>query len=124
MAEPTTTTGLSLTALAIAVLGPMAGPYSAILFAALAGSLWPLSSVEGLTRMAGAGLVVRCVLTSIVLTSTGAALVSSVYSNVPPIEFLSPVAFFLGALGNGWRPVFSAIAGALAYAAGKFGGKQ
>lgn len=123
MPEPTTTTtGLSLTALAIAILGPMAGPYSAILFAALAGSLWPLSSVEGLTKMAGAWLVLRCVLTAIVLTSTGAAIVASVYS-VPPLELLSPVAFFLGALGNGWRPVFASLASALAMAASKLGGK-
>ena len=124
MAEPlSTTTGLSLTTLAIAILGPMAGPYSTILFAALAGSLWPLSSVDGLTRVAGAWLVLRCVLTAIVLTSTGAAVASSFYG-VPPLELLSPVAFFLGALGNGWRPVFAAISGALAFAAGKIGGKS
>ena len=122
MAEPTTTTGLSLTALAIAILGPMAGPYSAILFAALAGSLWPLTAAEGISKSSGAWLMLRCVLTSIVLTSTGAAIAASVYG-VPPVDMLSPVAFFLGALGNGWRPVFAAVSAALALAANKLGAK-
>jgi hypothetical protein len=120
MPEPTTTTGLSLTALAIAILGPLAGPYSTILFAALAGTLWPLTSAEGLSKIGGAWLVLRCVLTAIVLTSTGAAIAASVYG-VPPLELLAPVAFFIGALGNGWRPVISALGSMLAQAASKLG---
>lgn len=103
-------------------MGPLAGPYSAIVFAALAGSLWPLSSTEGLTRIGGAWLVLRCVLTAIVLTSTGAAIVAQYYE-IPPTELLSPVAFFLGALGNGWKPVLAAVAGMLAAFMGRLGAK-
>ncbi len=120
MAEPTTTTGLSLTALAVAVAGPVFGPYSAILFAALAGSLWPLSAAEDLSRASGAWLLLRCVLTSVVLTGAIAAAVATHY-DLAATELLSPVAFFIGALGNGWRPVFGAVAGALAAIASRFG---
>ena len=123
MAEPTSTAGLSLTAFAVALLGPLAGPYTAIIFAALAGSLWPLSSTEGLTRAAGAWLLLRCVLTATVLTSTAAAILSAEYG-IEPTELLSPVAFFLGALGNGWKPVLSALSGVLSNLAGKLGSKQ
>lgn len=121
MAEPATTTaGVSLTALAVALVGPVFGPYSSILFAALAGALWPLSAAEGLTRASGAWLLLRCVLTSVTLTGTTAAFLATRY-DLPPTEFLSPVAFFIGALGNGWRPVFGAVAGSLAAIAGRFG---
>lgn len=113
MVEPTSTTGLSLTAFAVALLGPLAGPYSAIVFAALAGSLWPLSSTDGLTRTSGAWLLARCVLTATVLTSTASAILAKYY-DLPPTELLSPVAFFLGALGNGWKPVLSAVANLIA----------
>jgi len=123
MAEPTSTAGLSLTAFAVALLGPLAGPYSAIVFAALAGALWPLSSTEGLTRSAGAWLLLRCVLTATVLTSTAAAILSSQYG-IEPTELLSPVAFFLGAMGNGWRPVFDAVSGLISGFASRLGSKQ
>ena len=123
MAEPTSTAGLSLTAFAVALLGPLAGPYSAIVFAALAGSLWPLSSTEGLTRTSGTWLLLRCVLTSTVLTSTASALLASQYG-IAPTELLSPVAFFLGALGNGWRPVFEAVSGLISSIVSRLGSKQ
>ena len=38
MPEPTSTSGISLAAVSIALLGPMAGPYALIVFAALAGA--------------------------------------------------------------------------------------
>ena len=112
-----------MTAFAVALLGPLAGPYSAIVFAALAGSLWPLSSTEGLTRTSGAWLLLRCVLTSTVLTSTASTVLAHQYG-ITPTELFSPVAFFLGALGNGWRPVFDAVSSLLSAVVGKFGGKQ
>lgn len=122
MAEPTSTAGLSLTALAVALLGPLAGPYASIVFAALAGSLWPLSSTEGLTRLSGAWLLLRCVLTSTVLTGTASAILSAQYG-IQPTELLSPVAFFLGALGNGWKPVFSALSNLLSTLTSRIGTK-
>ncbi len=111
MAEPTTTTagGISLTVLFIALLGPLAGPYILITLAALAGALWPLSASPTSSRVEGAWLLLRCALTALVLTGLIAGLIERVWA-VPVNEGLAPVALFIGAMGNGWRPVFSAFA--------------
>jgi len=113
MPEPTTTTagGASLAVIAVALLGPMAGPYALIVFAALAGALWPLSAAESMTHRAGAWLLLRCTLTAVALTGVLSSVLQSQY-NVPTLEAFAPVAFLIGALGNGWRPVFEAIGGA------------
>lgn len=113
MPEPTSTSaGVSLAVLAVALLGPMAGPYALIVFAALAGALWPLSGAETMTRAAGAWLLLRCTLTAVVLTSALSLALQS-YWAIPAHEALAPVAFAIGALGNGWRPVIDAVAGAI-----------
>ena len=111
MAEPTITTAgsVSLTVLFVALLGPMAGPYILIALAALAGALWPLSASPTSSRVEGAWLLLRCALTALVLTGLIAGLVERVWS-VPVNEGLAPVALLIGAMGNGWRPVFSALA--------------
>ena len=110
MAEPTYTTGVSIAALAIAMAGPLAGPYALILFAALAGSLWPLSAAATITRTAGAWLVLRCTLTSVVLTG-GASVWMATQYGWQINELIAPVAFVFGALGNGWRAVLDTIGG-------------
>ena len=113
MPEPTSTSaGLSLAALSVALLGPMAGPYALIVFAALAGALWPLSAADTMTRTAGAWLLLRCTLTAVALTSGLSLLLQSQWQ-IPAKESLAPVAFAIGALGNGWRPVFEAVGAAL-----------
>lgn len=112
MPEPTSTSGISLAALAIALLGPMAGPYALIVFAALAGALWPLSAADTMTRSAGAWLLLRCTLTAVALTSALSLVLQSQWQ-IPAGESLAPVAFVIGALGNGWRPVFDAVGAAL-----------
>lgn len=111
MAEPSTCT-LSITALAIAVLGPMAGPYALIIFAALAGALWPLSTMPTATRMQGAAFLVRVVAGAVVVTGSAAYAIESAYK-VPAIESFALVAFVFGAMGNGWRPVLAGLRGAL-----------
>lgn len=111
MAEPSTST-LSITALAIAVLGPMAGPYALIVFAALAGALWPLSTMPTVTRMQGAAFLVRVVAGAVVLTGSAAYWIESRYK-VPAVESVALVAFGIGAMGNGWRPVLGGLRGAL-----------
>ena len=123
MPEPTSTSGLSLAAVSIALLGPMAGPYVVIVFAALAGALWPLSASETMTRAAGAWLVLRCTLTAVALT-TGLSALLQAHLAIPVTEALSPVAFLIGALGNGWRPVFDALGTALAAVAGRLKGPK
>ena len=54
MAEPTTASGISITALLIALLGPLVGQYTVIVMAVLVGALLPLSTMELPTRRAGA----------------------------------------------------------------------
>lgn len=122
MPEPTSSTGISIAALSIALLGPLAGPYALILFAALAGSLWPLSAASTATRLEGAGLVLRCTLTSVVLTGGAAAWLQATYA-VQVNESIAPVAFAFGALGNGWRAVLDALAGVVSAVVQRLGGR-
>ena len=107
MAEPTTTT-TNLTLLSIGLLGPLAGPYALIVISAISGAMWPLSSAATPTRLAGAWLLLRCAATALVLTGLLAALIEKQWG-VAAHETLAPVAFVIGALGNGWRPVFDAV---------------
>lgn len=125
MAEPTATsaTAFGLTALSVSLLGPLAGPYALIAFAALSGAMWPLSAAETTTKLAGAWLLLRCTLTALLLTAFLAGLVER-WLGVQPVESLAPVAFAIGALGNGWRPVFDAVGAALSALLGRAGGKQ
>lgn len=111
VAEPTITTAgsVSLTVLFVALLGPLAGPYILIALAALAGALWPLSASSASSRAEGAWLLLRCALTALVLTGLIAGIVERVWA-VPVNEGLAPVALLIGAMGNGWRPVFSGLA--------------
>lgn len=113
MTEPTTTSaGISLTVISVALLGPMAGPYAVILFSSLAGALWPVSAAETPNHIAGAWLLLRCTLTAVVLTAFLSDAIERTWG-VPAVESLATVAFMIGALGNGWRPVLSAIGDAL-----------
>jgi hypothetical protein len=90
----------------------MAGPYALIAFAALSGAMWPLSAAETSSKLAGAWLLLRCTLTALLLTAFLAGLLEQ-WSGVRSVESLAPVAFAIGALGNGWRPVFDAVGAAL-----------
>ena len=123
MAEPTTTGGISLTVIFVALLGPLAGPYALIAFAALAGAMWPLSAQTTETRREGAWLLLRCTLTAIVMTGVAASILERQWQ-IPVNEALAPVALLIGALGNGWRPVFAAIASALGALANRASGGQ
>lgn len=125
MAEPTSTAagGISLAALSVALLGPLAGPYALIVFAALAGALWPLSSAEPMTRKVGAWLLLRCTLTSVALTGALSGIVQAQWG-VQALDAFAPVSFLIGALGNGWRPVFESVGKALGEAFGRLLGSK
>jgi hypothetical protein len=118
MAEPATTTtaaaaGISsLVTLSVAFLGPQFGPYAVIVFAALSGALWPLSASHTDGIGAGAWLLLRCTLTAVFLTGMLAGLAET-WLKVPINTGLAPVAMLIGALGNGWRPVFESVGAAL-----------
>lgn len=101
--------GASLTVIFVALLGPMAGPYVLIVFAAVAGAMWPLSAASTETRWQGFWLLLRCTATALVLTSVIAGLIDRMWG-LPVSEGLAPVALVVGAMGNGWRPVFVSLA--------------
>lgn len=101
--------GASLTVIFVALLGPMAGPYVLIVFAAVAGAMWPLSAARTDTRWQGFWLLLRCTATALVLTGLFAGILERTWG-LPISEGLAPVALFIGAMGDGWRPVFASLA--------------
>jgi hypothetical protein len=112
MSEPTAVTATGLVAIGVALLGPMAGEYAVIVLSALAGSLWALSRSSTDTRAAGALLVLRLVLTAVVLAGGASWWLSGHYS-IPAHHLLAPVAFCIGAIGNGWGSLINAALGML-----------
>lgn len=98
MAEPQT----SVAAVVVALLSPLTGPFSVIVFAALAGAAWPLAAAETATRMQGAFLLIRLVLTSVTLTGFVAFLVEQQFG-YPANKLLAPVAFLIAWFGDAWR---------------------
>lgn len=101
MAEPTTSGGVGLVAVAVALIGPAAGEYAVIVLSALAGSLWALSRLETASRLTGAALVARLVLTAVALTGGVAYWLQDAY-HWPVHQLLAPVAFAIGAFGDRW----------------------
>lgn len=107
MTEPSTGAGgASVVVATIALFGPAAGEYAAVLFGALSGALWALSSREGITRSQGALMVVRLVLTAFVLTGLVAAWIESQWA-VPAKTALAPAALTIAAIGDRWREIVS-----------------
>jgi len=110
MAEPiqSTVAGVSLITLAVAVFGPNAGPYIVIVLGSLGGGLWALSSATLETRMQGAWLMLRCLVTAIVLTAMIAGLLGP-WLGINTLEAYVVVAFVIGALGNKWLEIIDSI---------------
>lgn len=111
MAEPHST-GTSLIVGAIVASAPLAGDYAVIVFASLAGALWPLSAAAGITRVAGAMLVARLVMTSSALTGFVARMIEQQY-DIPMSYVISPVAFAIAMFGDNWRTVAGVAASLL-----------
>lgn len=110
MTEPinTTVAAVSLCTLSVALFGPSVGPYIAIALGSIGGALWPLSSTPLATRIDGAWLLLRCVLTSIVLTALISGVVGPMFG-LPVTEVYAAVAFVISALGNKWLEIFDSI---------------
>lgn len=116
MAEPTSTSGITLAVLLTTLLGPFAGPYAVIVMASLLGAMWPLSVMPNMTRRSGAFFLFRIVTTAVILSVTGAWYLETEYG-IPAVHGMAVVAFMIGALGNGWAPVLNALRQGLAAAA-------
>ena len=115
MATEPASGSVSLTVLLIALLGPAAGQYALIVFAALGGSLWPLATMNGVSKVAGALFLLRIVATAVILTGSAAYYLEHKY-NVPAVHGMAVVAFLIGALGNGWDAVLNGIRAAFVVA--------
>jgi hypothetical protein len=111
MTEPTLpTAGVGIVTVAVALLGPMAGPYAVIVLSALAGALWALSAQATPNRIAGGLLVARLVLTAVVLAGGVAWIIDSQY-HWPAHQTLAPVAFAIGMGGDRWRSLVDVVVG-------------
>lgn len=108
MAEPTSTSGVTLIVLLTAFLGPLAGPYAVIVMGSLLGAMWPLSVMTSTGKVSGAFFLFRVVTTAVMLT-VPAAWYMETHFGFPAIYGMSVVAFFIGAMGNGWTPFLSAL---------------
>lgn len=110
MAEPiqTTVAGVSLVTLAVDFFGPQAGPYIVIVLGSIGGGLWALSSSVLATRLSGAWLMLRCVVTAVVLTAVISGAVGRALG-IQVTEAYAVVAFVIGALGNRWQDIIDSI---------------
>jgi hypothetical protein len=80
--------------------------------------MWPLSAHTTGSKLAGAWLLLRCTLTAVIMTAVLATLLER-HLAVPINEGLAPIALIIGALGNGWRPVFEAVGNAMSALVGR-----
>lgn len=88
MAEPQS----SAVAGVLVALSLFTGDYAIIVFAALAGAMWPLSKAQTATRWDGAFLLIKLVLTSAALTGFVVWVVEQ-KTGYPSSKLLSPVAW-------------------------------
>lgn len=90
----------------IAALAPLFGEHALIIMSALAGAMWPLSSRVSSGRWDSAFFLFRLVCTASVLTSFTAGWIES-HFGYHSQEIISPVAFFIGAVGDRWRTIIT-----------------
>lgn len=114
---------VSLMTLAVAVGGPLAGPYLVIVLGSIAGGLWALSSTVLENRRQGAWLMLRCVITAVVLTSLIAGIIGP-WLGMSVTEVYAVVSFVIGMLGNKWQDVIESIKNRLQALISTAGGKS
>ena len=121
MPEPvqTAVASVSLMTLAVAVFGPVVGPYIVILL----GGLWALSGTATQTRTDGAWLMLRCIFTAAVLTSVIAGLVEAKY-DIKVNEAYAVVSFVIGMLGNQTKDIIDAFKARLQILIASAGGSK
>lgn len=112
MSEPASSTilhaGTSVTGGFVVMLGPILGPWAAVLAASFVGALWTLGAVETTSLVHGFLLVLRTMLTALILTGMlAAALVS--YTDIPLDYVLPATAFAIGALSDKFGVLKAAV---------------
>lgn len=126
MSEPISTSGAagaSLVAIASGLVGAKFGPMATVMVAALIGTLVSLGEVDTTSRTEAAKYVARYVAMAAILSGTLAYLVER-YFEIPALELLALVAFFIGWVGNRWLALREAIANALSVFVGRKGAGQ
>jgi hypothetical protein len=115
MQEPTTTSAAiaaSVTGGMIALFGPVIGVWLSVLFAAVVGAMWTVGRVETASRGVALFLLFRTVFTAVVLTGAVAVAVSEQFGWAQE-HVLPAVAFLLGALGDKFDSLRTALASRL-----------
>lgn len=110
MTEPVSpvVAAVSLVTLGVALFGPLAGPYAAIVAGGIGGGLWALSGAKLESASVGVWLMLRCVVTAIVLTAIISGFIGPFFK-VPVTEAYAVVAFGIGMLGNSWRDIAETV---------------
>ena len=101
MAEPTSTSAAGIAALFAAMLGPTFGPYAVIIWASLAGAMWPLAKRKTASRFEATTFVLRVVATATIVTMP-LAFVAETKFGVPAHHALGLVALGVGMAGDEW----------------------
>lgn len=96
-----------MSALFDAMFGPLFGYYAMIVFASLAGALWPLSNRPTGTTSSAALFVLRLVLTATVLTSVLTIIAEAQWGWKQSVA-AAPIAFAIGAIGDNWLGLIGA----------------
>jgi len=119
MPEPTSSAAASvgIAAAFAALLGPTFGPYAVIVWAALAGAMWPLAKRPATTRMAGVWFVVRVVALATIVTMPAAIFIEQRFG-VPVHHAIGLVALAIGMVGDDWPRLVRGIGRVLLRRAG------
>lgn len=109
MAEPTsTTTSVGLYGLFVALFGSIAGEYALIIFAALAGGFWAVSTISTENKVKAGIFLIKIVFTAIVLTGAVAAFLELKFG-WPVKQVIAPAAFIIGFMGNKWPQILNRV---------------
>jgi len=109
----------------VAALGASLGDFASIFFGALGGSLWLLGKHRDTTRWEGALIVARMVLTSFALSGALAWWLEKEHG-LPQVWMLTPISFFIAAMGDRWVRILDKIEEGITKAIGAIfsGGKR
>jgi hypothetical protein len=106
-----------------ALFGPLFGYYAMIIFASLAGALWPLSNRPSGDPGNSALFVLRLVLTATALTAGVAVYIESQWGFRSSLA-TAPIAFCIGAIGDNWLTLINRVVQRVSAFADKFTGNK
>lgn len=109
MTEPSSVGAVaSVTGGMVVLLGPVLGPWAAVVITATIGALWSVGRVETETRLEAVRFLIQIVLTAVVLTGGIAAVLAQKLAWALD-HALPAVAFTIGALGDKFNTLKDAV---------------